>query len=819
MESRGVLRFARFELDLGAGVLRRDGAEIHVQEKPLRLLEALLARPNQILTRAELQHALWPGQEFGEFDDGLNTVVRKLREALEDDPQQPRYIATVPRRGYRWIAALEPAAAAPGPPPIRPAAAAVPATPSAPALPQPAAPAGSPSPPPAGPAGSLPQPPAAPDPAATLPPRPAPARRRWWWTAAAALALAVAAGAGWLLRLRPVFSFGPRAEVLLLPMANRTGEARLGPALDTALAVSLEQSHRLVLFPRSRIGGQLQLLGQPRHAALTAHLARQICRREGLAALIEPAIARTGKEYALTAEVVNPATGRVLASHIVRANGSDRILDALGALAGDLRRDGGRGLAHSLGQPPLPEVTTPSLTALRDYADGEHDWRRGHFAAAMALYREALLADPGFAMAHAALAGADCSYIYYDEAGCRAEYALALASPHRLTRRERRLIQAHRADDLGEVETAIALYQNYLRDYPNDWAALSDYARLLRTHGRAGQAAPIYRRLLHVAPNDARTYIELATADMSSGDYPAALAAYRQAFRLDRHWELAGDTNREYGFTLLRAGHPRRAAAAFAPLLRVPALRPVGLVSLARLDFWQGRLAQAETLVREAMDAQPQAGLLTTARRRLLLGQIALARGDRGAGLRELRAAVADFGQIGPKVIWGALAGVEFARAGDPADAAGLLARITPLAHSRDHEEQGYLRLLRGEIACAQGHAAAAIGMIGRPNPDDGSSAEALALAARAHAARRAGDWALAARWYQRMVSQPDRYLGWEPQPRKQKAYLALARCELALGHRAAARAALAPLLSLLAGADPDFQLHRQALALASLLR
>jgi DNA-binding response OmpR family regulator len=57
MESRGVLRFARFELDLGAGVLRRDGAEIHVQEKPLRLLEALLARPNQILTRAELQHA------------------------------------------------------------------------------------------------------------------------------------------------------------------------------------------------------------------------------------------------------------------------------------------------------------------------------------------------------------------------------------------------------------------------------------------------------------------------------------------------------------------------------------------------------------------------------------------------------------------------------------------------------------------------------------------------------------------------------------------------------------------------------------------
>ncbi|MGH9535095.1 MAG: winged helix-turn-helix domain-containing protein [Terriglobales bacterium] len=774
MDNPLVLRFARFEFDLRAGVLRRDGAAVHLQDKPLRLLEILLARPGQLVTRAELQQALWPGQDFGEFDDGLNTAMRKLREALEDDAQQPGCIATVPRRGYRWIAALEPVAAAPAP-----------ASTSRPSHPA--------------------------SDAARL-------RRRWWWAVAAVIA--VAGGAVVLLPSRPVFSYGPRAKVLLLPVANSTGQPRLGAALDTAFAVSLERSKRFILFPRDRIPGQLQLLGRARDSFLTPSLGRQICRREGLAALIVPAITRTGREYALTAEVIAPASGAVRASHMERADGSDHILDALGALARDLRRDGGASLYGALrGGPPLPEVTTPSLTALGDYAEGEARWRNGHFAAAVRLYRAALLADPGFAMAHAALAAADCSYIYYDEAGCRAEYALALAHPERVTKRERLLIQSHRADDLAEVETAIALYQNYLRAYPEDWEVLNDYAHLLRRHGREARAIPIYHRLLAVAPNDARTYIELATAEMSSGDYPASLAAYRQAFRLNPHWELAGDTNREYGFTLLRAGHPRRAAAAFGELLRIPALRPIGLVSLARLDFWRGRLARAEAMIQEAMRAPAPPDPLATARRHLLLGQIALARGDRAGGLRELRTSVGHLDQIGPKVLWGTLAGTELARAGDPAAATRLLERIAPLVHPRDYEETGALRLLRGEIACAEGRGAEAVAIIGQPDPDDGSAVDALATEARAHAAWRAGDFARAARWYRRVLGPTDSYIGWEPQPRKQVAYLDLARSELALGHRAAAQAALTSLLRLLAGADPDLVLRRQALALAAELR
>lgn len=769
MASAPPFRFGPFEFDPAAGELRRAGERVHLQDKPLRLLQILAARAGEVVSRAELQQALWPGQNFGDFDDGLNTVVRKLREALADDAEQPRYIVTVPRRGYRWVAPLAPVAAA--------------------------------------------RPPAAPARPSRAPGRAA--RRRWLWTAAAILAAAATTA---LLRSRSVFSSGAPAKVLLAAIGNSTGDARLSGALDTALAVSLEQSNRFVLFPRDRVPDLLPLLGQPVGAPLTPALARAICRREGLAALIEPAITRTGQEYALTVEIVDPASGAVVASHIERAYGSDHILDALGVLADDLRRDAGDSfLEAKFVARPLPEVTTPSLAALQDYADGLEQWRHGRFAAAVTLYKAALLADPDFAMAHAALADADCSYIYYDETGCRGEFAKALAQPRRLTDRERALIEAIRADDLGMVDTASALYQSYLDRYPDDWPALNDYAHFLRLHGRQADAIPIYRRLLRVAPNDARSLVELATAEMSSGDYPASLAAYQEAFHLDPEWELAGDTNREYGFTLVKAGHPDQAVAAFALALRQPALRAYGLVSLARLDFWQGHLARAEARIHEALQA-PGNDPLAIARRHLLLGQIAWARGDRPAALRQLAAAREQWKQIGPKVAFGSLLGQEFARDGDAASAASLLAAIVPLAHPQNHEEMGYVRLLRAAVAAARGRPAESATIAGLPDANDGSSVQCLAVLTLAQADQQAGNLPAAIAWFRQVTGPVDCCLGWEPQPRRQEAYYWLARDELALGNRPAARASLAPLLTLLAGADADFGLHRQALALAGQL-
>jgi len=99
--------FGPYEADLRAGELRKGGTRIKIQDLPLRLLGILAERAGEVVTREELQKRLWPGDTFVDFEDGLHTAVRKLREALCDDPERPRYVGTIPRRGYRFIAQVE----------------------------------------------------------------------------------------------------------------------------------------------------------------------------------------------------------------------------------------------------------------------------------------------------------------------------------------------------------------------------------------------------------------------------------------------------------------------------------------------------------------------------------------------------------------------------------------------------------------------------------------------------------------------------------------------------------------------------------------
>ena len=108
MESRDrrVIRFGIFEADPTAGELRKAGRRVNLQEQPFRLLMFLLERPGEVVTRQELQGKLW-GETYVDFEEGLNTAVRKLRDALSDSPGSPRFIETVPRRGYRFIAPLQ----------------------------------------------------------------------------------------------------------------------------------------------------------------------------------------------------------------------------------------------------------------------------------------------------------------------------------------------------------------------------------------------------------------------------------------------------------------------------------------------------------------------------------------------------------------------------------------------------------------------------------------------------------------------------------------------------------------------------------------
>src|SRR4029077_3647817 len=104
---RQIVIFGPFTLDLKAGELHRDGHAILLQEQPFRVLKMLLERPADVVTREEMRRALWPNDTIVEFDQSINAAIKKLRIALQDSAEDPEYVETVARRGYRLIVPVQ----------------------------------------------------------------------------------------------------------------------------------------------------------------------------------------------------------------------------------------------------------------------------------------------------------------------------------------------------------------------------------------------------------------------------------------------------------------------------------------------------------------------------------------------------------------------------------------------------------------------------------------------------------------------------------------------------------------------------------------
>ena len=101
------MRFGAFEVDLRSGEVCKHGIRLKLQDQPFQVLAHLLEHPGEVVTREELRQKLWPADTFVDFDTGLNSAIKKLRDALCDSAEEPRYIETLPRRGYRFIAHVE----------------------------------------------------------------------------------------------------------------------------------------------------------------------------------------------------------------------------------------------------------------------------------------------------------------------------------------------------------------------------------------------------------------------------------------------------------------------------------------------------------------------------------------------------------------------------------------------------------------------------------------------------------------------------------------------------------------------------------------
>ena len=441
------VRFGSFEADLQEGKLTKAGGRIRLQEQPFRILALLLEHPGELVTREEIRQRLWSHNTFVEFDAALNTAVRKLREALNDSAENPRFLETVPRRGYRFVAPV-----------------ALPASPQA---------------------------------VASIKHR---VRRYTYLWVVTALIIAGAAVAAFLQFQRTGSRITPEDTIVLADFANSTGDAVFDDTLKTALAVSLRQSPFLNVLADSKVASTLQQMTRPASTKLTSDVARELCQRVGSKAYIAGAIGSLGSEYVLELKAVNCQSGDTLAQEQVTATAKEKVLDALGEVASKLRRELGESLATvQKFDVALAQATTSSLEALKVYSQGLKAFDQGGSSAALPYDQRAIQLDPSFALAYDEL-GLD--YYNLSEAGRAKEYfGKAFQLREHASEWERLAIAAdYYLNATGELEKAAQTYEEWIKNYPRNHEAYSSLGVVYATQGEYQKADEITEQALRLSP-------------------------------------------------------------------------------------------------------------------------------------------------------------------------------------------------------------------------------------------------------------------------------------------------------------------------------
>src|SRR5438876_6512060 len=413
--SSAILRFGVFEVDVRSGELRKQGVRIKLQEQPFHVLAVLLQRPGEVVTREELRSENWSADTFVDFDNSLNTAINKLREALGDSADNPRFIETLPRRGYRSI---RPVTGVNGT--TRGTATGV---------------------------------------SAARPPR---GRKIVMMVAVAVLAAGIAGG---LLWRAPHLT--EKDTVVLGDVANSTGDAVFDGTLREGLSVELEQSPFLSLVSEEGIHQTLRMMERPANTRLTPEITREVCQRTSSAAALEGSIALIGSRYTLILKAVNCAKGDLMASTEAQANDKSHVLDALGKAASAMRSKLGESLSTvQKFNTPLEQATTPSLEALQAYNLGwQAFFAHGDSAAAVSFFQRAAQLDPNFAMAYWGMAQ---SYAFVGETTLAGESQLkAYELREMLSELERLKIECDVAPQ-GDVMKAMRSCELGSRMYPRE---------------------------------------------------------------------------------------------------------------------------------------------------------------------------------------------------------------------------------------------------------------------------------------------------------------------------------------------------------------
>jgi Tfp pilus assembly protein PilF/predicted Ser/Thr protein kinase len=423
-------------------------------------------------------------------------------------------------------------------------------------------------------------------------------KKKFGMLAAICAALVAAAlTAGFYLHVRNGSKLKEKDTVVLADFANSTGDAVFDGTLKTALNVALNQSPFLNVLSDNAVAATLQLMTRPANTRLTPEVTRELCQRAGSKAYIAGSIDPQGSEYVIGLKAVNCSTGDTLAVEQKTAAGKEKVLDAVGEAAAQLRRKLGESLTTvQKYDASLAQVTTSSLEALKAYSTGERLSSTKDVLAALPYDQRAIELDPDFAMAYWAV-GED--YWSQGELGRGNEYLTRAYQlrDHASEREKVRIVATYYGDVTGDMDKATQTYREALTKYPNDYSAGHGLALYYGQLGLYDKAVEIESAAC--APDTMEACVNLVNHQMGLQHLDEARRLTDKLLPKDDDAILH---NALYGLAFIASD-----TAAMAAELRwfagQPAYENYGLALSADSAAYAGRVSEARELNQKAVDS------------------------------------------------------------------------------------------------------------------------------------------------------------------------------------------------------------------------
>jgi TolB-like protein/DNA-binding winged helix-turn-helix (wHTH) protein/Flp pilus assembly protein TadD len=580
-----VVRFGTFEVSLQSGELRKAGVKIRVQQQPLKLLELLLERPGEVVTRDELRSRVWPNESFGDFDQAVNIAIAKLRSALGDSAENPRYIETLPKRGYRFIADVSVVDADGRTKRPESAAGDLPGT----------APGhqfqGN---------GSTVAPAPRPEPGQPLQGNglavaPKRLRSRRWGIVALALALGLAILAIWLIRSRGRSPTGIRS-LAVLPLESLSGDASqnyFADGMTDELITDLAQISALRVISRTSV-----MVYKGAHKPLP-----QIARELNVDAVVEGTVLRSGDQVRITAQLIDAATDK----HLWSQSYEGELRDTL-ALQDRVARAIADQIQINLTpreQAALKNVRVVDPVAYESYLKGRYFWNKRtaeSLKVALAYFNQAIEEDPKYAQSYSGLA---------DTYALLGDWQYAVMTPKEaFPKAKAAALKALELDStLGEAHNSLAFvldgfdwdlnaggkeFRRALELSPGYATAHHWYAWHLGLLGRYDEAIAEMRKAENLDPLSLIINADLAELLVLAHSYDESIQQSRKTIEMDPNFAFA---HNQLAQAYLQKHMYDEAVAELQKAVQLSGGSPTCIANLARAYVLSGKRSEAVKLL------------------------------------------------------------------------------------------------------------------------------------------------------------------------------------------------------------------------------